>query len=1019
MRGFSPCNHISKLLFAMVAAWAFFIGTNVCAAQYRQSFNRAKELYNNRYYQSALSEFSELGEQHNNLKNKEKSDILEIEGYRILCLVALKMPNSAAETAAYEKRFPYSPMLGKIKFRLAVNYFDISDYSTAMSILQSIDKRDLSKQEREEYTFRKGFCQMRIGNSQQAINTFTAIIHGTESAFRYPALYYCGYLHYINEDFAKAIPLFEQSCNEPRFATLSRYHLLESKFMLKEYNYVIKNGTSLYDEIDINYKSKVARIISEAYFAVNDTEHAKYYFELYTLSGSNLSKVDNFYAGMIAYTLNNHISATDAFSKIASATDSLGQSAAYHLGQSYIQLKNKHEAQKAFKLASESSFDKAIKEDAFFNYAKLSFDINRDVKPFEEYLNSYPYTNSNWDEIHSYMATQFLMNGNYADAIESLKKVKNPSAATTANLQKASFFRAIQLIRNGSYSKALPYLRESADRGEYNPQLKHLAEFWMAECHYRKDEFIKCEQILEALQNNSKFRSTPEYCTSIYNLAYSQFKRGAYQQAAETFGKYLALEQGQRPYWLEANTRLADCCFMLKDYTKAAELYEKSAVRNNWQDLYAPLQGAIAYGLLNDNNRKISLLEEITKSSHRNSPLYSSAIYELGRTLVQNVEDEKAETVLMKLIKNPKDSTFYYKALLEMGMINANRQHYDTALNYYKTIVAKKPVSEEGQSALAGIENIYQSRNNPQEFLNWLDQVGLSATKTENEKESMLFNAAEQIFLGENYTDALNSLNSFIKKYPDGARAPQAHFYMAECYNKLGKPEKASEFYYKVMESGLGAFSEIATLNYGLLSYQLERFQEAAEAFETLDKIAQLENNKAQAKAGLIKSYFMCRNYRQTLIETDAVLSAQSKESQQMKQLAEYYKAKSHIALGEREKALELLKKMAKDPTVENGAEAAYLLIADAYDAGNFESVENQTFALSESGTPHAYWLAKSFIVLGDSYAERGNLEQAEATFNSIKENYSPEKEDDIADLLKIRLSKLAQMKKTENPENK
>ena len=135
---------------------------------------------------------------------------------------------------------------------------------------------------------------------------------------------------------------------------------------------------------------------------------------------------------------------------------------------------------------------------------------------------------------------------------------------------------------------------------------------------------------------------------------------------------------------------------------------------------------------------------------------------------------------------------------------------------------------------------------------------------------------------------------------------------MAECYNKLGKPEKASEFYYKVMESGLGAFSEIATLNYGLLSYQLERFQEAAEAFETLDKIAQLENNKAQAKAGLIKSYFMCRNYRQTLIETDAVLSAQSKESQQMKQLAEYYKAKSHIALGEREKALELLKKMAK-----------------------------------------------------------------------------------------------------------
>ena len=39
-------------------------------------------------------------------------------------------------------------------------------------------------------------------------------------------------------------------------------------------------------------------------------------------------------------------------------------------------------------------------------------------------------------------------------------------------------------------------------------------------------------------------------------------------------------------------------------------------------------------------------------------------------------------------------------------------------------------------------------------------------------------------------------------------------------------------------------------------------------------------------------------------------------------------------------------------------------------------------------------------------------MEQAEATFNSIKENYSPDGEDDIADLLKIRLNKLSQMKK-------
>ncbi|MEF9931830.1 MAG: hypothetical protein RR770_05980 [Bacteroidales bacterium] len=90
------------------------------------------------------------------------------------------------------------------------------------------------------------------------------------------------------------------------------------------------------------------------------------------------------------------------------------------------------------------------------------------------------------------------------------------------------------------------------------------------------------------------------------------------------------------------------------------------------------------------------------------------------------------------------------------------------------------------------------------------------------------------------------------------------------------------------------------------------------------------------------------------------------------------------------------------------GAEAAYLLIMDAYDTGNFTSVEKQVFALSDSKTPQAYWLARSFIVLGDSYAERGNYEQAKATFNSITENYKPEeKGDNINELVKIRLKKL------------
>ena len=54
------------------------------------------------------------------------------------------------------------------------------------------------------------------------------------------------------------------------------------------------------------------------------------------------------------------------------------------------------------------------------------------------------------------------------------------------------------------------------------------------------------------------------------------------------------------------------------------------------------------------------------------------------------------------------------------------------------------------------------------------------------------------------------------------------------------------------------------------------------------------------------------------------------------------------------------------------------------------------------------YWLAKAFIVLGDSFVEQGNLPQAKATFESIRSGYtSTGTQDDVLDQVEIRLRKL------------
>ncbi len=931
------------------------------------------------------------------------------EGYGLIHKIKEEYPNVHGEVEEYFKKYPESPLADIIRFEYARLNFKNGNYSAANQALEAVNIKSLEKQQQQEYIFKKGYCLLRCGDNALAQKNFIKIKGGK---YHTPALYYMGYIKYMEKEFGAAIPFFEQAMQDNRFAAASKYHILESKFMLKDYSYVTSYGPQIYQNLPDEYKPQAAKILSESFFASNQPEKARYYNELYSTTAPNISGKDTFYSGMIAYTLKSYNEAIGLFEKVASATDSIGQSAYYHIGECYFQLKNKHKAQEAFKMAAQSSFDASIQEDAFFNYAKLSFDLNGNIAPFEEYLLKYPASNQKWDEIHSYMAASFLVGQEYEKAVNALKKIKTPSKENLSNLQKATFLRGLQLAESNSYTMASNYFKDALHYviQTGNTQLGNLANFWLAECRYRGNDFEGSLHILNKLTNNTTFKKSAEYPTAVYNTGYNHFKLGNYPAAIESFATYLAIPSGS--YSHEALLRLADSYFMNRNYSQAAETYNQVAQLESWKDLYAPLQSAVAYGLLSDETKKIEILTRISAPEYAQKKLYSQALYELGRTYVQNSKDKEAIDVLDQLINNPPDSIFYHKALLEVGMINANRQNFGEALAYYKKIIEDNVITEEGQSALAGIENIYQQMNKQEEFLEYLDNIGLSTVKNASEREIMLFNSAEQVFLSENYTAAINSLQSFLGKYPTGAKTTQATFYLAESYNKLGKAEAAAKEYMKVMMSESdAAFAEIATLNYGRISFQLQRYEEAVRAFETLEQIAKLGNNKSEGTIGKMRSYYNLQDWRAALVSSIQVLAIEGVQPA-IKREATYIKAKTLLATEDRESASQLLAQLSLQPSDAIGAEAAYLLILDAYDSGQFEKVEELTFALSDSGTPQTYWLAKSFITLGDSYAERDDLQQAKATFESIKENYSPQSKDDVLSQVEMRLKKILEKTK-------
>ena len=938
----------------------------------------------------------------------EKEMSFDPEAFALLSQVRSKTTGYETVMDRFISDHPNSMLLPQIKLYHAMNLFDDQNYKAAGEVLSQVELKQIYKGQRVDYLFRKAYCDLENRDLESARANFTAVEKEPMSDYTAPSRYALGYISYVQKDFKNAVSWFEKSRKDPRFTQMSNYYIMECRFMLKDYRYVADNGDAMYGAVPEERQPHLARIISESWLVLGDAENARRYLDLNVQGGGQpRSRTDWFFRGSVLYAVEDYRSAIDAYSMMGERRDSIGQVAEYQMGYSFIQIKNKVAAMDAFKQASSLRFDDEIAEDAFFNWAKLAFDLNNDTSVFQDYLDAYPGRKSG-DQINSYIAVAALHERDYEGAVEAYDKIDDLDDDMRLNYMKANFLRAVQLISNGSYRKAITYLKVAAYYSDKGSRFNQLTRFWLAESYYRNDQYNEALEIFTDLYNTSALYGRAESYQISYNIAYCYFKRNDYAAAMKWFNEYLG--ESSVKYRKDAMERKADCLFIRSEYDAAAEAYD--LVANGYpdvNDIYPYYQAALSYGLAKNQAKKIAVLSRVMDASPR-SKFYPEAMFELGRTYAVREDDDNAFKCFTTLAQNVKDSTFVAKAYIEMGSISRNQSQFNDALGYYKKVVEEMPLSGYAEDALLAIESIYQTRNEPEEYIAYIETIGKGATKTADEKEDMIFNAAEQIFLSDNFEKALASLQSYNEKYPAGRHSYKADFYMAEAYKNLNQYEHACDSYRRVIENGEGSFVELSMLNFSNLSYKLEKWDDAYGGYSSLFSAALLENNKFVAMTGMMRSAYRGHKWAKA-IETAEHVIYDTRSDDVLKNEAEYVKAKSYLATSRREEAFAVLERLAKDVSGPYGAEAAYMLIMDCYDRGEFEQVEEKVFAFSDAESDQVYWLAKSFIVLGDSYAERGEMEQAKATFESVRDGYTPEgQDDDVIDNVTMRLKKIEEM---------
>ena len=974
-----------------VAAFFLTVSLSAAAQSDKNTLKEAVKLYNEGMYERALCL----------LENCREEAVPE--GYAVLCAIKTLDPKLEQMIEGYEAQWPRTAMTETIDWEYGRLLFDRQNYTEASQRFDRVLPKHLDDRLLPELWFKKGYCDYSRGNFSAARNHFLKVEELPMSDYKAPARYTLGYMAYTGRDFDEARRWFELSATDPRFAELSNFYLADCHFVQKDYDYVLSEGLVQYDAQPLARRPRLARMISEAYLVSGENEKAMEYYA--AVSKDEMSRADWFYAGSVMYAMEDWHGAIENYGRMNDRTDSLGQVANYHLANSYLKTGNNVAAMNAFKDASAASWDAAMKEDAMFNYAKLAFDLNKDTKPFADYIASYN-TARRGDEIYSYMALAALYDRDYAGAVEAYDKIDELDASQQSNYIKAYYLRGEQLMSSGAYSDAIPCFRTAAYYLPKHDNINQLSRYWQAECAYRTENYEEAARIFSDLYNLSALEGVAEGKLLSYNVAYSHLKNQEYPQASRWFDIYL--HEGDVTARKDALMRRADCDYLQRDYKAAVESYRSATKEiSASENLYPYYQMAVCSGLAGDKVAKAEALSFVLKSDP-GTPMYEEALYELGRAYMDINRNDDALNAFTMLRDNTSGKETKAKALIGMGMVSRNSKDYDRALECYKEVVRLIPGSQYADDALIAIESIYQTLHTPEKYLEYIESNDLTSGKSESDKEDLYFNTAEQVYLTGNYSQAAASLQKYLDAYPEGRHTTKALFYLAESYAALDGKEKACDYYEKVITaSDAGPFVETAMLRSAELNYSLERYVAAYGAYKRLKENAMFDENRARAEIGMMHSAYKGRAYE------DAVNAAASVKElygigDSQKREASYILAKSLLFSSRRDEALNEFRKLSAEPSTAEGAEASYILIQDAFDRAAYDTVQNSVFEFSGKAGGQNYWLAKAYITLADTFEKQGKTSQAKATLQSIRDGYTPESaDDDILGLVNSRLEKL------------
>lgn len=987
-----------KVKYILLSASLLFVFTARAqqnpSFQINRTYHTGMELLDKEKYVAASEQFKQVEASRLKTSNQPQFEselsLLKENAQYYIALCALELDNDDAESLflKFIKEHPENPLTKLAYFQIGRSYSKRSNYKETLRWFDKVNANDLTGSENTEYKFRKGYAYFATNDYKNAQQQFSQV-KNKRSPFQDDATYYFAYIAYLNKDYHLALNDFEKLKNSKKYQNSYPYYITAVYFLDKRYDDVISYAVPIVNNSRQQNETEMFRIIAASYFAKNDYPNAVAYYTRFANNdlGKTQSTQDSYQMGYAYNKVGNYAKAAAELEKLIEQNDDYSQNGSYLLGGVFLKLNNKQSARNAYVAASKLAFDKQLQEDALFEYAQLSYELDFNTQAMEAtrlYLKNYP-RSTRTDEVKILLGEALLNSRNYKEAVDILEPIPNKNVSARTAYQKVTYYRGLEYYNERAFENAIGIFLRSL-KSPVDANIKALTTYWMAEAMYEVRKYG------ESVENFEKFMDMPEAQeTNVYNyanyaMAYAAFGDEKYKKAANYFEKFLQGDEKDQNSINDAITRIGDSYFVLKSYGKALEYYNRIIAQHSKGEDYALFQRGVIQGLQGSLDTKISTMNSVL-TNFPQSDYADDADFEIAYTYFLKNDSQTAKSGLQALIQKYPRSSYIPRALVTIGLIDFNNNFDDLAIESFKQVIKDYPSTDEAKQSLKQIEKIYTDKGDAVTYLAYAQSTPIG-NYSAAQQESIMYTAANNLYQRGDWQGTVGAVNAYFDKFnTKPIYDKQARFIRAQSLVQLNKADDAVADYNVILNDWTSTYTEQSLISMAKLYMAQKKYNEAVVFLKKLETTAEYKANYAFAINNLLICYAQMKAADDVLKYVQEV-RLNEKSAQEDKFKTGLYAGLAHLQKGDTTAAVNEFDYTVANTKTIAAAEAKYNIALIEYLRGKYKASQQTCFDLAKEMPTYNYWVAKAFILLADNYIKLKDSYQAKATLQSIIDGY-------------------------------